>query len=328
VSLVRGLVDASRLPNSIGSPGEWWLTEGGRPVFALVESGRSMLDATHDVLAAVDARAGSALSGALADVVETMTDAARLVRNHARLEQAVFAAGTAEPLATTVFAPRRAREAALADRPATFEEVLHGGDTIAGRLARHVDADLADAFSRATTAVWRRFRSDRAPSRKRPLMVAGLTAGVVIAAGMMWPAGGPATAQLDQPSPSAPAQPTATTAPASGPSPTTEDPDSDSAAPDGLETVLEGVLTARSACEGDEGCLATVLEDPTLTLSAGPLDLASAEREIALVDDFGGAAVLRVRSLDGEGIAQLVVIVRENDSWLIRDVHDVADQPR
>ena len=329
VSLLRGMVDASRLPNSIGSLGEWWLTEGGRPAFALVESGRSFLDATHDVFAVLEVRAGSALSHALADVVETIADAARLVRNHVRLEQALFAAGPAEPLATTVFAPRRARDAVPADRTATFEEVLHGGDTIVGRLARHVDADLADAFSRATTAVWRRFRSDGERSRKRPLVVAGLAAGIVVAAGMMWPAGGVATAQPDQRSPSAPRQAEPTTAPPVEPESTTnEGPGPDSVSLEGLEEVLDGVLTARSACGGAEGCLAEVVEDPSIALRAGPLDLATGQRRIALVDDFGGAAVLRVTSLDDEGVAQLVVIVREGEKWLIRDVHDVADQPQ
>jgi hypothetical protein len=334
VSVVRGLVDASRLPASIESPGEWWLTEGGRPVFALLESGRSMLDATRGVLDVVETHSGRALSAALADVRETMTDAARLVRNHARLEQALFAVGVAEPLATTVYSPRRAREAAptrssVADRSASFEEVLHGGETIVGRLARHVDADLADAFSRATTAVWRRFRSDRTASRTRPLLVAGLAAGVVLAGGLMWPAGGPATAQPDQPSATA-------TAPIAGPSDdpppasasaAAEIPDAGSAASGGLPGVLDRLLTLRSSCEGDRTCLATVMEDPSLSLSAGPLDSGTGERKITLVDDFGGAAVLRVTATEGGGAAQLVVIVREGEKWLIRDVHDVADQP-
>ena len=328
VSVLRGLVDASRLPTSIESPGEWWLTEGGRPVFALLESGRSMLDATRGVLDVVEARSGRALSAALADVGETMTDAARLVRNHARLEQALFAAGTAEPLATTVFAPRRARETATADRPASFEDVLHG-ETIVGRLARHVDADLADAFSRATTAVWRRFQSDRTVSRKRPLLVAGLAAGVVVAGGLMWPAGGPATAQPDQPTATATAEaPAPSQDPPPSASPDVDDsPDVGSAAPGGLPGVLDSLLTLRSSCEEDERCLETVVEDPSMSLSAGPLDLGTQERQIALVDDFGGAAVLRVTAIDGGGAAQLVVIVRQGEKWLIRDVHDVADQP-
>jgi hypothetical protein len=328
VSVLRGLVDASRLPTSMESPGGWWLTDGGRPVFALLESGPSMLDATRVVLDAVDARSGRALSAALADIGEVMTDAARLVRNHARLEQALFAVGTAEPLATTVFAPRRAREAAPADRAASFEEVLHGGETIVGRLARHVDADVADAFSRATTAAWRRFRSDRTASRKRPLLVAGLAAGVVVAGGLMWPAGGPATAQPDR----APAATAETAGPSEHPPQTSASPaagdggDAGSAASGGLPDVLDSLLTLRSSCEGDERCLATVMEDPSRSLSAGPLDSGTAERQIALVDDFGGAAVLRVSAIDGGG-AQLVVIVREGEKWLIRDVHDVADQP-
>ena len=332
VSVVRGVADAVRLPNSIASPGEWWLTEGGRPVFALQRSGRSIADASRDILDAIEARAGRGLSGVLGDIVETMSDAARLSRNHARLEQALFSVTPPEPLATTVFAPRLARDTVSADRSASFDEVLQGGDTLVGRLARHVDADLADAFSRATTAVWRRFRSERAPARKRPLLVAGVAAGAVIAAGLMWPVGGPATAQPDETSSSTPAE----TGTSADPAPSTVDGPDPVSTPvggletvvGGLETVLDGVLTSRAACGGDEECLAAVMEDASAAVSAGPVDLATTERRITLVDDFGGAAVLRVEAIDGRGTSQLVVLVRQDESWLIRDVHDVADQPQ
>ncbi len=334
VSMVRGMADASRLPDSIDSSGEWWLTEGGRPMFALTRVGRPIRDVTHDVLAALEERAGRHLGGVIAEVVETTADSARLSRNHARLEQALFAVGTPEPLATTVFAPRRAREAALSHRPPSFEEVAYGDETLVGRLARHVDADLADAFSQATTALWRRFRAERPHSRRRPLAVAGLVAGAVVAAGLMWPVGGPATAQPDRPSASASAEDQASTEPSANQTPAPADAESSvstDAAPtvaSGLEQVLDDLLTVRAGCQEDPTCLSGVVEESSGALPPGPLDLAAADREIALVDDFGGAAVLRVTSVADEGDVQLVVIVRQDEKWLIRDVHDVADQPQ
>ena len=60
--------------------------------------------------------------------------------------------------------------------------------------------------------------------------------------------------------------------------------------------------------------------------TAGPIDAPREERTIALLDHFGGVAVLRVDAADGAA-TQLVVIERRDDEWLLRDVHDAAQQP-
>ena len=59
----------------------------------------------------------------------------------------------------------------------------------------------------------------------------------------------------------------------------------------------------------------------------GAIDLPSGERQVALLDDFGDIAVLRVDAGDGTVASQMVVIVRRNEKWLLRDVSDVAQQP-
>ena len=46
---------------------------------------------------------------------------------------------------------------------------------------------------------------------------------------------------------------------------------------------------------------------------------------MTLLDEFGGAAVLRVEAAGGAP-PQLVVIVRADGRWLLRDVYDVAQQ--
>ncbi|MEU1970443.1 hypothetical protein ABZ477_02185 [Microbacterium sp. NPDC019599] len=318
VSLLRGLVAAAEA-SSPDPCGRWWLTDGGKPVFAMHGAGPRLAEATEGLLQAVVDAAGRSLRTVLEEALEVSRDGARLSRNLPRLEEALFAVTTPEALATTVFPPRRARAAITADP--TADVVPEARESLAGRVVRHVDADLADTVSQITTAVWRRFRSDRPAARKRPLLFAGAAAAAVLAAGLLWPAGGPATAQPEQagaPSPAA-ESPAAPTARPSADVPETE--------VEGLAGMLNALLAARSACAGDESCLAAVVEAPKKSAPAGAIDLAPDQRTITLLDDFGGAAVLRVDALDESTGAQLIVIVRRDEKWLIRDVHDVADQP-
>lgn len=55
------------------------------------------------------------------------------------------------------------------------------------------------------------------------------------------------------------------------------------------------------------------------------------------MDEYGDVAVVRLRTSgvdDGEGDAEgqgsdqtIVVLIRTEEKWLVRDVYDVADQP-
>jgi hypothetical protein len=45
-----------------------------------------------------------------------------------------------------------------------------------------------------------------------------------------------------------------------------------------------------------------------------------------LLDEFGGAAVLRAEASGSDATPQLVVIVRTEARWLLRDVYDVPKQ--
>jgi hypothetical protein len=55
----------------------------------------------------------------------------------------------------------------------------------------------------------------------------------------------------------------------------------------------------------------------------GAVDLPSADRTVELLDDLGGVAILSVTGVDGTVPAQLVVLVRTDERWVIRDVRDV-----
>jgi hypothetical protein len=56
------------------------------------------------------------------------------------------------------------------------------------------------------------------------------------------------------------------------------------------------------------------------------IDLAPDRRTATLLDDFGGAAVVRVDAAGGEHPPQLVVLVQSEGRWLLRDVYAVAEQ--
>ncbi|MFJ4225216.1 hypothetical protein [Microbacterium sp. NPDC089695] len=56
------------------------------------------------------------------------------------------------------------------------------------------------------------------------------------------------------------------------------------------------------------------------------------ESEVEIVDDYGGAAVVRVSSASDADPASgssslMLVLVRVDEKWLVRDAYDVADQP-
>ena len=334
VSGLRGLAEAGFLPPGPRGGG-WWLSDAGRPVFAFHGEGESIAEATRMLLEDVRALASPRLAAVIEEAIDVAAEPTRLARSLPRLEEALFAVASPEPLATTVFAPRRARAAAAADEGAVRNREAPE-PTLLSRLAVHVDADLADAFSQATTAVWRRLRTRGAPSRRKPLIVAGLIAGAVLTGGLLWPSGGPATAggaPAASPTAAGASASAATTEVTASDAPASDAPAPDAAGnpgaaePAGLEATLDGLLTSRASCT-DDGCRAALQESPTASFAAGVIDLPRTSRAVTLLDEFGGAAVLRVDAAAGDQPSQLVVIVRRDETWVLRDVYDVQEHPR
>lgn len=93
-----------------------------------------------------------------------------------------------------------------------------------------------------------------------------------------------------------------------------------------LAAITADLLTARSACGQDESCLGKVQESRGARFPSGVVDLPADERTVALLDEFGGAAVLRAEASGSDATPQLVVIVRTDERWLLRDVYDVPKQ--
>jgi hypothetical protein len=141
----------------------------------------------------------------------------------------------------------------------------------------------------------------------------------------MWPtASGVATPGA--PTPTAAPDATPTEAPADAADAT--EPTRPDAVPADLAAVTRALLDQRLACGGDQGCLAGVIVDPATVTSEGVIGLPPADRSVTLLDDFGDLAVLRVDARDAARGSQLVVILRQDEKWLLRGVHDVAQQPQ
>jgi hypothetical protein len=180
------------------------------------------------------------------------------------------------------------------------------------------------------------------PPRRRRLLVGAAAAGVVLVGGLLWPNGGEDSTAMDAaavetiphvptPQPSTPRPSTANT-PAASASPTTEPTEApkkprDADAGGGtIEETVAGLLARIDTCrtKKDAQCAAAIVAGAggiQERLGAGV-----AARDLALIEDYGDIAVVRL-GRTGEHGEQMVVIVRQKDGWLVRDVYDVADQP-
>ncbi len=326
VSVARGAHELAAGGADADCPGTWWLTEGGQPMLAAHEGGESAVRGSSGVLSALLDGAGR-MAEPIEELIAALTDPALLAHTLPRIEERLFGLADPEPLATAVLAPRRVRDldGRTQDlRPATPGHAERTG--LGQTLARHIDADFADLLSRVTTGLWRRVQSAPTGRSRRPIIVSLCIAAAVLAAGLMWPAGGegPATAEVPAHAATDAATLGATDAATLG---ATETPITTAPAPLDLAAVTSDLLAERIACAGDDACLAGILEDPSAVTAAGAIDLPTDQRTVTLLDDFGGAAVLRVEPVTAGPVAQLVLVIRTDGKWLLRDVHDIAEQP-
>ena len=321
VSVLRGCSEIVSTPDAAG---EWWLDDSGRPVLATDASSRRALAAAADVLsaAAIDPRIRRPWDAA----VQAVSAGRVTARDIADAEELLFAVADPEPLSTISLSPRMAVDVAPDVRAPAVAADDAAPRPLWQSLIGSVDTDLADSVSRATTAVWRRLRSP-SRSRRAPLFVGGAVAAAVLAGGALWPAAG-GVASVDPPGAGDTAGTptiTATARPADDGIPPAVA--ADAPATDDLAALTAGLLDARASCAGDAECLEGVVADPSMPLGTGTIDLPATERSVSLLDDFGDIAVLRVDPNAGETQAQLVVVIRRDEKWLLRDVHDVAQQP-
>lgn len=340
VCLVRA---RAQLSDDRDAVGEWWLTDAGRPIFAATPTGTPFAEASADVIAAAASLAPAATPWrAVGDLLHHPRVSAQEIDD---AEEDFFSFAEPARLATVTPSPRRggldshghlAHDVGFANDAASENtespETPRGRDVadvgartpVSTALLRHVDADLADLFSRAGTDVWRRVRRLRMP-RHAPVLLGALLVAVILTGGLLWPAGDEsagddstgAVAPSATPGPSASTSAVATSSDSSA-APAAADEQS-------FEKIVQDLLDRRLACT-ESDCLGEVLIDPSMPVPDGPATLGSGSREVTLLDDLGGVVVLRVGSTAGDA-TQVVVIERRNDSWLVRDVGDVTHQP-
>lgn len=319
VSVLRGCAELTEAPETTG---EWWLTETGRPLFAAGTGRDSAGDASTAVLN--ELTAGRTRSSTWDIVHSAVTGPRTSSGEFHRAESALFGLAAPAPLAQVGSQPKKRATPA-------WDGSSIGGEAAVPQplwksLARHIDADLGEAVSRATEQVWRGIRR-MGRRRSAPLLTGVAAAVVVLGVGLWWPVDGGATA-----SPAGPAGPSP--AVVAGPSPRASPTDApriprpDAARPDEQDLAVVGaqLLDSLHNCKTDTDCRDRFLLLGAHEWNAGVVDLPADQRVVTLLDDFGGVAVLRVDAKAG-GSSQLIVIAREEDKWLLRDVHDAALQP-
>ena len=290
VSVLRGVVAAEAHPTG---PGAWWLTPEGRPVFVPVAEGGSIRATAAALLRACAAGTAQA---ELDQLAEELDDPDPLPLDG--WEERLFALGTPGVLRL--------------DRPGPEPSRRERRQRVQ-RVRSRRGATWAERLSDAGVQLWRRVRGRAPGGRRLVLVVAGAAALLVVVVGLNWPEAG-----ADAPEPVA----SAIDAPALQSQQASDAPPAMTGADDPA-AVAAALLERLRGCGQDAACRATVLEDPARELPHGPA-LDDPAATTTLVDDLGGIAVVRV---DGGGAGQIVLIVARDDTWLVRDVYDAADQP-
>jgi hypothetical protein len=237
------------------------------------------------------------------------------------LERELFAVAAPGPLD---LAARATAQPAAAPRvtPVRRERIARGATgAVLDAVGRIVDRQLADRLRGvAASLTAMRSRARRPPAktparshRRRAVLIAATAGAAVVTAGVLWPAAAEPALE-SRPAPSG-----TLTATAASPAPeaaaTTPTSTLD---PDDLVAIGERLIGAASSCTDECGALWEVPgRAASIPAATGPF-------EVELVDEYGGVAALRVT---GEDRTQIVVIVRQNDEWLVREVYDLADQP-
>lgn len=365
VSLLRGVGELADATHEV--TGEWWLAHDGRPLFVLGD-GLGVTEAAALIIEnLVDHSTDRALCRVLEQTLVDLSEPRRLSRSIDRREEELIGLAAPRALRQEVFAParveslrpdsrRRSRSfleersagtqaAATAPAAARNERGLVSAvrglrEGLEERLDERRTARLhagapATPGTRHVSAATRRRSEDAAgtPRRIRPVVLGIAAATAVVIVGVLWPTQPERQASAGEgdwvswvaPSTQAPDALPATPTPEADTSSTPAAPNSQdplSAFPDLLESVFDCAEGDPAACDA---ALAADASGPIIER----LTRGGAERTATLVDDYGDLAAVRLTATDTtDGLEQIVVIVKVEQKWRVRDVYDVADPPK
>ncbi|CAN7288164.1 hypothetical protein LJR045_001402 [Microbacterium sp. LjRoot45] len=332
VSILRGALEADRLGIAEGT---WWVTSTGRPVLAAGGSTpwRSETDAILAELCLGTAERATSIGAAR----RAIADARLLIRDHEAVENGLFSLADPSPISAESARPARSvAESARGD----VERLARRREPAALSVVRdHMDGEWADRVRDAWDGVRASWRSraageerGRAVGTRRRVVLTGLTVcTLVLVGGLLLPhdEGDPAAAErrgihVDANRPTISSS--VSGSPSSPPTPSAESgsPEGGTGRGDAPEAVV-ALVERLSACV-PEGCSSEVVENTQDVFPAGAATTVVNNREVALIDDYGGVAAYRVTAGEHRG-AQIVVVVASDEEWLVRDVYDVTDQP-
>lgn len=357
-SLLRGVIEVA----GHDLRGRWWLDDEARPLFVPGE-GTTCAGAAVEIIERLrrDCK-DRALERLLRRVADAAADHRVVLRTLDAWEHELSELAAPRPIDVAVYAPELVRELPVhrARLPEDAERMQHGSslrdrlDDIRARMAARLNVVRAGVGrlrprprgQGRMPGERRRSPGDGRTPRRRMLLVGVAVAAVVLTGGLMWPPGGddaPGTdAAAGEGAPDSPAEVGPIPAEASAPADAAQSPDGRGAehanqpaedaadAPSvagSIEVAVTGLLVAIDSCRADDDaeCDGAVVRGAVddIRERLGP---GSATREVSLIEDYGDIAVLRLGRAE-ERREQMIVIVRENDEWLVRDVYDVADQP-
>ncbi|MDP3953130.1 hypothetical protein, partial [Microbacterium sp.] len=353
-SLLRGVRELGADADVLG---DWWLTGDGRPLFVHGEGGSARARTAALLERLGRQQADRATVRVLEEAATAMRTPRHPIEDDRRWEEQLFARAAPRALQLDVFAPERVSDVAprLVAADAASREAESGRRR--RRTQERAGSDAAALLRSVTERVSERVsllrdrRSARSarpggaghatttkPSRRRSMLVAGALGAAVLMVGLLWP-GDDGDSSADASSEKVDAiagsvegagvddetGPAETSKPAATPSQLPPVSPPEGSAPLGAVPAL---LDAISACvTAAAATCADAVAEGARTPSDGVAVRGASGSTATLVDDYGDVAVIRLTPIESGADEQMMVLERQNDIWLVRDVYDVAHQP-
>ncbi|QCQ15926.1 hypothetical protein [Microbacterium sp. RG1] len=315
VSLLRGVAAETSAHPRGTCVGTWWLDNAGTPLFVHAHEGPTAAEGAAQLMGKLDPGDHDAAARAISAATGAVTDTARIVRGLAALEDDLFAAARPQAVridgSSVAASITRAQARAEANRPTPAWR----------RLTVAMDGSLSDLVAERVDALrqrWRRPAPAKKPRSRRPVFLVGIgVVGLVLAVGLLWPEPEDRAPVPVSSEDSLAADDTgATVLPAETPAAAQSSDDPVAAA--------RALLAVWNAC-GDDSCRQKLQE---ARIDADPAGAAAvADAALTVIDDLGDLTLLRADDPSERAVSQIVAIVRQNDEWVLRGIHDVAQHP-